>query len=307
MIETALTTRFAPSPTGELHLGHAFAALVARDAARASGGRYLVRIEDIDRARCREEFVTRILDDLEWLGLSPDAPATRQEDYLAAHGDALRRLDAMGLVYPCFCTRAEIRAAASAPQEDGAGVAGGPDGPIYPGTCRRLGADERRDRIASGQAYALRLDMARAIAQAATRAGPLFWRDRNHGTFPAQPEIFGDVVLARKEIATGYHLAVTLDDARQGITLVTRGADLMPSTHVHRLLQALLDLPVPLYAHHPLLAGPDGKRLAKRHDALSLRHLREAGYSPAEVAAMAAAAPRLPEPAAPAGSGIWSG
>ncbi len=274
-----VVTRFAPSPTGYLHLGHAHSALVGWRTARAAGGRFLLRIEDLDGARCTPEFEAAILEDLAWLGLDWEAPPRRQSDHMADYAAALARLDAEGLLYPCFCTRkgirAEIERASQAPH--------GPDGPLYPGTCRDLDADVREAHRADGRAYALRLDVAKAVAS----AGPLIWRDRERGALAADPAALGDVLLARKETATSYHLAVTLDDADQGITLVTRGEDLFHTTHVHRLLQALLGLPVPEWHHHGLITGPDGTRLAKRSDAHSIRALREAGKSPAEVRALA--------------------
>lgn len=272
-------TRFAPSPTGYLHLGHAHSALFGWRAARDGGGRFLLRIEDVDGARCTAEFEAAILEDLAWLGIAWEQPPRRQSEHMADYGDALNRLDRLGLLYPCFCTRrgirAEIERASQAPH--------GPDGPLYPGTCRDLDADARAAHMAGGRAYALRLDVAKAVAS----AGPLTWLDRERGELEADPASLGDVVLARKEIATSYHLSVTLDDADQGITLVTRGEDLFHTSHVHRLLQALLGLPVPEWHHHGLIAGPDGERLAKRHDAASIRALRQAGKTPAEVRALA--------------------
>ncbi len=272
-------TRFAPSPTGYLHLGHAHSALFGWRAAREAGGRFLLRIEDVDLARCRPEFEAAILEDLAWLGLAWESPPRRQSEHMADYAQGLDRLDRLGLLYPCFCTRKEIRAeiaaAARAPH--------GPEGPIYPGTCRLLPEDQRQERRAAGAAYALRLDVAAAVA----RAGPLSWIERGAGAIAADPRSLGDVVLARKEIATSYHLAVTLDDALQGVTLVTRGADLFHTSHLHRLLQALLGLPVPEWQHHALISGPDGERLAKRSDALSIRALRQAGKTPAEVRALA--------------------
>ncbi len=277
--KSVLVTRFAPSPTGYLHLGHAHSALVGWRAARAAGGRFLLRIEDIDKGRCRPEFEAAILDDLAWLGLDWETPPRRQSDHMADYAGALERLDAEGLLYPCFCTRKEIRAeiarAAQAPH--------GPEGPLYPGTCRDLDADAREAHMAGGRAYALRLDVAKAVA----RAGPLSWRVRERGALSADPASLGDVVLARKDAATSYHLAVTLDAALQGVTLVTRGTDLFHATHVHRLLQALLGLPVPEWHHHGLVADETGARLAKRSDAHSIRALREGGATPAEVRALA--------------------
>jgi glutamyl-Q tRNA(Asp) synthetase len=274
-----LTTRFAPSPTGRLHLGHAHAALFAQRAAMASSGRFLLRIEDIDRARCRPEFEHGIHEDLAWLGLAWQPEVRRQSEHMAAYGAALDALEARELVYPCFCTRAEIAAevahAGQAPQGD--------EGQIYPGTCRQLSAAERAERMAMGTPYALRLDVARAQAE----TGPLAWHDRRRGDQRAAPELHGDVVLARKEMRTSYHLAVTLDDHLQGVTLVTRGEDLFEATHVHRLLQALLGLDVPEYHHHDLVADPSGRRLAKRDRAATIASQREAGKSAAEVRALA--------------------
>ena len=268
-----VVTRFAPSPTGLLHRGHAYAALFAAEAARRAGGRFLLRIEDIDTGRCRPHFVAAILADLAWLGLSWEEPVRQQSRHMDTYRAALARLDAAGVLYPCFCTRkdiaAEIARAGAAPH--------GPDGPVYPGTCRGLTAAERARRLARGDSHALRLDVARALAL----TGALRWRDRAAGEIAVDTALLGDVVLARKEMPASYHLAVTVDDALQGVTLVTRGTDLFHATHVHRLLQALLDLPVPEWHHHALLAGPDGERLAKRSGAPSLAALREAGADPA--------------------------
>ena len=274
-----VVTRFAPSPTGLLHLGHAHAALFAWRAAEAGGGRCLLRIEDIDGGRCRPEFEAAIEEDLAWLGLEWVRPVRRQSEHLGTYAEILAELHGRGLLYPCFCTRKEIRAEIAR----AAGAPHGPDGPLYPGTCRDLGDAERRARLAAGEPHALRLDVARAAAE----TGPLAWADRGRSEVAAEPAVFGDVVLARKDVATSYHLAVTLDDADQGISLVTRGEDLFAATHVHRLLQALLSLPVPRWHHHGLLCDAEGRRLAKRHDALSLRALREAGERPAAVRAMA--------------------
>lgn len=279
MVQPAIVTRFAPSPTGLLHLGHAFAALFAQGAAREAGGRFLLRIEDIDAGRCRPEFEAAILEDLRWLGLVWDGPVWRQSERMHAYAEALGRLDATGLLYPCFCTRKDIRREI----ERAGGAPHGPEGPPYPGTCRALPAQERTRRIESGTPYALRLDLARALAM----TGPLIWHDRAAGEQKATPEIFGDPVLARKDIPTSYHLAVTVDDAAQGVTLVTRGQDLFHATHIHRLLQALLDLPVPDYHHHGLITDSEGRRFAKRDRSITLRALREAGHGPAEVRAMA--------------------
>lgn len=248
-------TRFAPSPTGRLHLGHAYSAILAHDFARARGGAFLLRIEDIDGTRSRPEHVATIVDDLRWLGLAWDGGIVFQSQRLARYADALTRL--RDLVYPCFCTRADIAQAASAPHGHGA---------VYPGTCRAL-----RDPDLT-RAHCWRLDMARAVA----RAGPLDWTD--HGvTVAADPCAAGDVVLARKDAPASYHLAVTVDDAAQGVTDVVRGRDLFDATHVHRLLQALLGLPAPAWHHHALLAGADGERLAKRHGAPTLAAMRQGG------------------------------
>lgn len=271
----SLTTRFAPSPTGWLHLGHAHSALFAWSTARRQGGRFILRIEDIDRTRYRPEFETAISEDLAWLGLDWERPVRRQSEHFADYTAALRRLDESGLLYPCFCTRAEIAAAGEAPH--GLEHAG------YPGICRRLSAAERQQRMDQGRAYALRLDS----GEAAHQAGPLTFADHAHGRIEVDPALNGDVVLARKETPTSYHLAVTVDDALQGVTLVTRGEDLLPATHVHRLLQALLGLPEPSYHHHPLLTDEAGRRLSKRHGDLSLRALRQAGLTAAEARARA--------------------
>lgn len=249
-------TRFAPSPNGPLHLGHAYAAVVAHDLARARGGRFLLRIEDIDGTRSRAGLVPEILADLEWLGLIWDGPVVFQSARLASYQAAGERLKALGLLYPCRCTRAEVLAAAREM---------GPDGPVYPGTCRG------RDVDPDGAAW--RLDMGRAAAL----AGPLEWTDELAGVQRAEPQRFGDVVLLRKEAPASYHLAATLDDAADGVTLVTRGADLFAASHVHRLLQALLGLPVPVWHHHALLVEADGRKLAKRRGSPALADLRRAG------------------------------
>lgn len=270
MIST--TTRFAPSPTGRLHLGHAFSAMLAHDFARERGGDFLLRIEDIDPGRCREEFVDAIYEDLRWLGLDWDGAALRQSERLPLYAEALERLRALDLLYPCFCTRRDIAASASAPH--------GPEGPVYPGTCRTLTRSDRERRVVE-ETHCWRIDM----AEAARRAGPLVWRDGGAGTVPADPLSHGDVVLARKDAPVAYHLAVTIDDAAQGITDVVRGEDLFAATHVHRLLQAILDLPTPAYHHHALLLDADGRRLAKRDGAPSLADLRAQGRDPAALLA----------------------
>jgi glutamyl-Q tRNA(Asp) synthetase len=263
-------TRFAPSPTGRLHLGHAWSALQAHDFARARGGLFLLRIEDIDPGRAREEHVAAIAEDLRWLGLDWDGPAVRQSERLPIYASALDRLKAQGLLYPCFCTRAEIAASAVAPHGD--------EGPVYPGLCRHLSATERAERMAA-DGHCWRLDMAEAVR----RAGPLVWHDQSAGDVAAKPEAQGDIVLARKDAPVSYHLAVTVDDAAQEVGDVVRGIDLFAATHVHRLLQALLGLPTPRYRHHALLVGTDGKRLAKRNGATSLADLRGHGADPARL------------------------
>ncbi len=267
-------TRFAPSPTGWLHLGHAYAALFAHE--KAAGGRFLIRLEDIDGMRAKPEYEEAIFEDLAWLGLTWKRPVRRQSDHFDDYRAALAKLEAQSVLYPCFCTRREIQEeisrAGNAPQ--------GPDGPLYPGTCRNRSVDERAERIAAGEAYALRLDLAKAVTLVSKQ---LTWKDRDRGSFTMRPDVFGDVVLARKDTPASYHLAVVVDDALQGITLVTRGEDLLEATHLHRLLQELLGLPVPEWQHHRLITDETGKRLAKRDDARSLRSLRAAGWSPERV------------------------
>jgi glutamyl-Q tRNA(Asp) synthetase len=272
-------TRFAPSPTGRLHLGHAYSALVANHAAREAGGRFLLRMEDIDYGRCRAEFDTAIIDDLAWLGLDWEQPVRRQSEHMDDYRQALDRLQTMGMLYPCFCTRREIQAEIA----DAGQAPHGPDGPLYPGTCRSLDAASRDREMEAGKPFVLRLD----TVQATEAAGRLTWVDRDQGTVDAEPEVFGDVVLARKDTPTSYHLAVTLDDHLQGVTKVTRGEDLFAATHVHRLLQALLELDVPDYHHHRLLTDGAGKRFAKRDKATTIIDLRQAGKSPAEVRVLA--------------------
>lgn len=270
-------TRFAPSPTGLLHLGHAYAAKVARDLARGSGGRFLLRFEDIDHTRVREDYFGAIEEDLRWLGLVWDESPLRQSDRAGAYAAALETLKRREVVYPCFCTRREI-------EEEVAGMVSapqGPEGPLYPGTCRRIPADEREHRISRGEQPAWRID----AGKAAGISPSLTFRDLRHGLQRVDPGLLGDVVLARKDIGTSYHLAVVVDDAFQRITHVTRGEDLLPSTHVHRLLQSILELPEPAYLHHPLIADEAGVRLAKRNDALAIRTLRESGRDPASLLA----------------------
>lgn len=273
------TTRFAPSPTGALHLGHAHSALFAWHAARRAGGRFLLRIEDIDPTRCRAEFESGIHADLAWLGLAWEEPVRRQSEHLDLYARVLADLDGLGVLYPCFCTRGDIQAEIAR----AGGAPHGPDGPLYPGTCRSLDPVKRREHVAAGQAHALRLDVAAAVR----RSGPLRWYDRGLGWQTARPESLGDVVLSRKETPGSYHLCVTVDDHEQGVTVVTRGMDLVSATHVHRVLQALLGLDVPEWHHHGLLTDSEGRRLAKRDRAETLAALREAGHSPAAVRARA--------------------
>jgi glutamyl-Q tRNA(Asp) synthetase len=261
-----VVTRFAPSPTGRLHLGHAYSALLAHDHARARGGVFLLRIEDIDSGRSRPEWADAIVADLRWLGFGWDDEIVFQSQRLDLYAKALERLKVQGLVYPCFCSRADIAASTAAPH--------GVGGRLYPGTCRGL------VRPDLSRPHAWRLD----LAAAATRAGPLIWLE-GEAEVAATPAMFGDVVLARKDAPASYHLAVTVDDAAQGISDVVRGADLFASTHVHRLLQALLGLPTPRYHHHRLLVDAQGRRLAKRRDAPTLADLRECGADPAGLAA----------------------
>lgn len=268
-----IVTRFAPSPTGLLHLGHAFAALTAAE----SGDGFLLRIEDLDRERSRDSFIEAIYRDLKWLGLSWDEPVLRQSRRADAYAQALATLTALGLTYPCFCTRKEIadeiaRAGEAQHYNILAPSGPGPDGPLYPGTCRHL-RDAPLDRP-----HVLRLDAAKAAAL----AGPLTFRE--HGAVhAADPLRFGDIVLARKDLPAAYHLAVVVDDAFQDVTLVTRGEDLLPATHVQRLLQALLQLPEPAYAHHRLVLDAEGKKFSKRDQAVTLASLREAGATPADI------------------------
>jgi glutamyl-Q tRNA(Asp) synthetase len=278
----AVVTRFAPSPSGYLHLGHVRSALEGWRAAREAGGRFLLRIEDIDHTRCRAEYADAIIEDLRWLGLDWDGPIRIQSEHLDDYRAALGRLEAEGLLYPCFCTRREIQAeiarAGGAPHLGPGGELGMP----YPGTCRHLSAAERSERLRGAADYALRLDVGAALA----RTGPLDFVEEGRGgprSVEADPAALGDVVLARKEMPTSYHLAVTVDDALQGVTLVTRGADLFAATPIHRLLQALLGLPIPRYRHHPLLTDAMGRRLAKRDRALTIRAMREAGMKAEQI------------------------
>jgi glutamyl-Q tRNA(Asp) synthetase len=277
--------RFAPSPNGYLHLGHAFSALLNFDLARRAGGRFLLRIEDIDTVRCRPEFEAAIYQDLAWLGVAWETPVRRQSDHLAEYRHALETLAGRGLVYPSFESRAEI-AKLVALRESRALWPRDPDGaPLYPGAARLLSPEQRAQGLQSGAGYALRLDMAAARG----RAGDLGWIEAGEGPggetggVAARPEAWGDVILARKETPTSYHLSVVIDDALQGVTEVVRGRDLFWSTSVHRLLQALLGLPQPAYRHHGLILDGAGRKLSKSTEATALRELRAAGVTPAEI------------------------
>jgi glutamyl-Q tRNA(Asp) synthetase len=274
--EPPRVTRFAPSPTGYLHLGHAYSALFAFEAARVTGGRFLLRIEDIDRQRCRREFEQGIQEDLRWIGIAWDGPVRRQSEHVETYSAALEELRRIGVIYPCFCSRKQIRVEI----EQAGRAPHGPSGEaLYPGICRHLDPAESAWRIANGEPYALRLDVGKALAL----TGPLTWEDCRAGTIEADPLSLGDVVLARKDVPTSYHLAVTVDDHLQGVTLVTRGEDLFHATHIHRLLQALLGLRTPRYYHHNLIADSSGQRLAKRNRAITLRHLRDCLRTPDEI------------------------
>jgi len=271
--------RFAPSPNGYLHLGHAYSVLLNAQAAEAVGGRLLLRIEDIDPARCRPEFERAIYDDLGWLGLRFAPPIRRQSEHLAEHRAALDRLEQMGLIYPSFESRAEIARLVAEREDQGGAWPRDPDGaPLYPGTDRLLSPPARRRRIEEGRPYALRLDMSAALA----RVPQLTWREAGREVI-ADPAAWGDVVLARKDAPVGYHLAVTVDDAAQGVTHVVRGSDLYHATSIHRLLQALLGLPEPAYHHHRLILDEDGHKLSKSTQATGLRDLRAAGKTPADL------------------------
>jgi glutamyl-Q tRNA(Asp) synthetase len=284
-MSVSFVTRFAPSPTGLLHLGHAFSALTAWDAAKAAGGECLLRIEDTDRTRARPEYEAAIYEDLAWLGVTWPEPVLRQSERVGVYSGALERLGRLGVTYPCCCTRTDIRAALSAPQEGATHLP--PDGVVYPGTCRG------RSMAECGPGDAIRLDLDRALTLLGGRT--LTWRETgavHAGTRALDPEAMrqriGDVVLARKDVgAAAYHLSVVVDDAAQGVTHVIRGEDLLEATPIHRLLQALLDLPVPVWHHHALIRDEAGKRLAKRDDACAIRTYRKAGWTPEDVRRMA--------------------
>lgn len=287
--------RFAPTPNGLLHLGHVRSAVLNHELARVNGGRFLLRIEDIDLDRADSRFEQAICEDLAWLGLSWEVPVWRQSSHLEAYRAALARLDAMGLIYPAFLTRGEVRARIAEAEAGGRDWPRDPDGsPLYPGEERNMGRRARMEAMASGMPYALRLDMSAAIAAA---GGTLSWEERGagpqgeSGTVLADPARWGDVVVARRDAPGSYHLAVVVDDAAQGVTEVVRGADLFHATAVHRLLQSLLGLPVPRWRHHGLVLGTDGRKLSKSRGDLAVRALRAAGHGPAEVRAMARCEP----------------
>ncbi len=269
--------RFAPSPNGYLHLGHAYSALMNGMLAAETGGRFLLRMENIDTTRCRPEFESAVLEDLHWIGLSWEEPVWRQSDHFRTYADALNRLERRGLVYPCFCSRGDIMAAVTSRQN----WPSDPDGtPLYPGTCKHLSAERRAQRFASGERASYRLDMQRALAAI---GGPLTWNEYRGGTQrfeeQATPAVWGDAVLSRRDIATSYHVAVVVDDAAQGVTDVVRGEDLFMATNLHRLLQTLLDLPAPNYHHHALLRDGAGQKLAKSLRAKPLRTFRQEGQT----------------------------
>jgi glutamyl-Q tRNA(Asp) synthetase len=277
--------RFAPSPNGFLHLGHALSALLNADMARAAGGRLLLRIEDIDATRCRPEYETAIYEDLTWLGLRWEEPVRRQSEHYGDYRAALMKLEAMGLVYPSFESRTDIARLLAGREQQGSWLRD-PDGaPLYPGRAKAMPAGERTRRMASGEPYALRLDMPAALA----RVGSLTWTETGAGpagetgAIAADPAAWGDVILARKDTPTSYHLAVVVDDAAQAITDVVRGRDLFHATSVHRLLQTLLGLPQPRYHHHRLILDADGKKLSKSTSATGLRELRARGLKPADI------------------------
>lgn len=270
-----IITRFAPSPTGFLHLGHVASAMIAYDKAFKTSGRFLLRIEDIDQGRCRLEYEQAIMEDLTWLGIRWEGVVDRQSEYRALHEEALNRLARERMIYPCFCTRKDIEAAQSAPH--------GIEGAIYPGTCRGCPDTEIEAKLAAGENPAWRLD----AMKAGQKLGRLFFFDENFGEQMVDPLLLGDVVLGRKDGSLSYHLCSVMDDARLGVNWITRGEDLLSSTHTHRLLQKLLDLPVPVYAHHALLLNEKGERLSKREQAFSIRAMRAAGYMPDEILSLA--------------------
>lgn len=268
----SIITRFAPSPTNNLHLGHIYSARLAHDLAKRAGGTFLLRIEDIDHTRCKPEFVEQIMDDLEWLGLEYSPDVRYQSLHLADYHAVLDRLQDIGVVYPCFCTNADIKAeierAGQAPHEG--------EHTVYPGTCKKLSKADMEAKIANDVPYALRLDLFMALGIVGHKLEPLTWQDQKAGEVIADPHSFGDIILARKDIGTSYHISVVHDDYIQGVTDVVRGTDLFTSTHIHRVLQALLGYPTPRYHHHALLVDPDtGRRFAKRDNPMTIRMMRE--------------------------------
>ena len=279
----SLVTRFAPSPSGFLHLGHAYSAWFAERIAKEADGKFLLRLENIDHNRCSLEYEEAILEDLSWLGLEWQQPIRRQSNHMAEYALELAKLTDLGLVYPCFCSRKQIRSEIKmvnvAPHEKFISKLG----PIYPGTCRKIKSNDSKRRVASGVPYALRLNMKKAINLALLKHKNLYWVDQDAGIQPAIPEVFGDVVLARKDNPTSYHLSVVIDDANQGVNFITRGEDLRDVTHIHCLLQALLDFEWPIYHFHRVLVDSNGKRLSKRNKSLTLRKLREDGLTVGEV------------------------
>tara|TARA_R110002096_G_scaffold436009_1_gene665039 strand:+ start:12002 stop:12907 length:906 start_codon:yes stop_codon:yes gene_type:complete len=279
-----IITRFAPSPSGDLHLGHAYSAKLNYDFAQQNSGEFILRIEDIDHLRCKAEYEQSIIDDLAWLGLKWPTPVRRQSEHFSDYKAALERLENMGLLYPCFCTRKDIkneieestRAPHMRPKL-------GPEGIIYPGICRDLTKEEQQQKIEAGIPHALRLDMKKALN---LLDEPLYWTDLKTGKQQSDPELLGDVVLARKDFPTSYHLSVVVDDHIQNITHVIRGQDLYYASHFHRLLQHLLDLRTLIYDHHPLLTTKDGNRLAKRDKSITIKSIRESGVHPDQLDAM---------------------
>ncbi len=291
MPDTPPVFRFAPSPNGLLHLGHALSAVLNHDMAKAANGRFLLRIEDIDQTRCRPEFEAAIFEDLAWLGLDWERPVRRQSEHLDAYASALQRLDMLGVIYPSVMTRGEIKAAVADAEAGGQTWPRDPDGsPLYPGRERELPQTERAALTASGKAYAWRLDMEKAIALLGK--DHLTWAESGHGpedetgTIIADPAAWGDVILSRSDAPSSYHLSVVVDDALQGITHVVRGRDLYHATSVHRLLQRLLDLPEPLYHHHRLILGPDGRKLSKSNQDTGIAAFRAAGRTAEEIRAL---------------------
>lgn len=265
-------TRFAPSPTGHLHLGHAYSALFAYNAAQKSGGHFLLRIEDIDPVRCKPEFAAAILEDLRWLGLTWEEPVRKQSEHLADYAVALDKLKQLGVLYPCFCTRSEIAEEAARSGHAPHGL----EGTVYPGTCRNFSHDQQQEKLQQHKTANWRLDIVKALRI----TGPVAWHDRAKGEVIAAPHDFGDVVLARKDVPTSYHLSVTVDDHLQRVNLVTRGEDLFRATDIHRLLQSLLGFETPEYHHHPLMLDESGRRYAKRDKSATLMNLRASGEKP---------------------------